>query len=389
MSKRSSIVFTMVMLLLFNLYGQTRADPEEDSDDEARTLAEQLPSLEESDKLIDNFKALRKKHGTDEALFAAYNRFTDASKADGEQALGYQEVRALLKDVGLGNYAIRGELAKLAIRGVDSSGDGRVSQRELAAALNVADCWIDGSRADPAAEMIDVLHTCSESVRAWWRSGWATRLETEERRLPLVREVLALPSAQQCEAALLERSYAHAKRESSGGAAAAKEDVVLAGHTALRKSLKLAGVGSLLLRHLWATMLIEGLDADADRRLSAAELALPISLSCEAYGAVVARGTSATAVVRAFSLPASSGGFAPAAYTAALGSDQAAAAVAPHTLELARTAVAGATATREEEAVRQQPFELGPSAAVAIAATYVLLAPEAALRMGVQDKDEV
>ena len=380
MRARSGIAL-MVLLLGLGAHAEDVVEADDD-DSEAQALASALPSPDESEKMLDNFKALRKKHGSVASLFAAYNRFHDGSKADGGvQALGNQEVRQLLKDIGLGNLAIRGELAKLAIRAIDSSGDGKISERELGATLAVADCWI-GEGANPSADAFEVLHSCAPSVLAWWRSGWSDRLESEELRLPIVGQVLALPTAEDCQDNFLEQSLAHAKLEGL------TDEVPRAGHTALRKSLKKFGVSSLLVRHLLASSLIDGLDSDRDRRLGAHELQQPIDLCCQAYGAIAGRGSSATAVGRALSLPSDFGGFTPDAFVEALRAPDASVRIKETTLDMARDVVTRALTARDDAT---KPLEVSPSEAVAVAAAYVRLAPQASLDLISQNgvKDEV
>ena len=93
---------------------------DDDDEQEAAALEAGFLSAAETEDLLINFAALRKKHGDISTLFSAFNRFKDESK-QGEQALGYQEVRALLKDLGLGNMAVRHEMANLATKVTDSS----------------------------------------------------------------------------------------------------------------------------------------------------------------------------------------------------------------------------------------------------------------------------
>ena len=120
-------------LLLLALFcaGSRAADATADDDDdqaasELETALNVFKSAAEIEDLVVNYANLVRKHGSAAALFGQYNRFQDASKS-GEQALGHQEVRAMLKDIGLGNMAIRGEMANLATRVLDASGDGKVS----------------------------------------------------------------------------------------------------------------------------------------------------------------------------------------------------------------------------------------------------------------------
>ena len=126
MRRRLSLALALALLGVFS------ARAEDDSDDrDANGLVSSMPSVEEAEEMFVAFAALRRQHGSPKALFDHYNRFQDASKETGEQGLGNQEMRQLLKDVGLGNLIVRGELANLAIKLTDSSADGRVSEREL------------------------------------------------------------------------------------------------------------------------------------------------------------------------------------------------------------------------------------------------------------------
>ena len=202
------------------------------------------------------------------ALFAHYNKWTgvlEKDGRDGEQALGKQEVRALLKDIGLGNVLLRGELAALAIRLVDSSGDGKVQLAELAAALDVATCWLDvyggagealvlapahrlahkasaalANERGAVAELVESeLHGCAP-LEQWWKSGWQAALAAHEERALGAGPITG--GAPACEAALSGALAAPAAKH--GG----KKDG-LAGATAIRAALKAKGLEPLLVRH--------------------------------------------------------------------------------------------------------------------------------------------
>ena len=364
-------------LLLFT--GEARANAENEDDDSAvSSLEASIPSIEQSEALVTNFKRiLHEKHGGSAAqLFAAYNRFLDASKSDGEQALGNQEVRQLLKDIEIGNVAIRGEIANILILIVDSSGDARLNEREFAAALGIVDCWM---HADPSNTFYGTLHSCAAAVRAWWQSGWLVRLEAEEANNPILATDLKHTDPAACSAALVQRTLAHVKKAKQGDAE------VGAGHTAVRKALKASGLKSLLLRIIFASGLIDALDLDGDKKLTASEIKGPYTSACVTYGAILAREATITKAIRAISLPASSGGFPPADFVARLGDDAAAASVGldASTLSLARKAVAAADPN--------SPFEAeSPGQATAVAQAYVRLLPSAALALDQPtSKDEV
>lgn len=332
------------LLALLSLALAGRADDEVDALDAA--LSGESSSVEAH---LLSFARLRAKFGTAQALFDHYNRFRDVSKSTGEQALGTLEVRALLKDVGLGSLVLGGELAGAAIAATDSSGDGKVGLDELEAALGLAGCWLGdgaddeailapGRRAvrrvleavagEPGALKLAIereAHAC-RAVGAWWASGWASKLAAAEAAsLPAP---LRLP-AEQCAAGLADELLAAESRlglgklglkgkEGKEGKKGKKEG---ASGTAIRSVLKARGVEPLLARHLAAKAAIEALDADGDRRLSRAEIEPIAAHACRIYGAILSRDTTLSAAVRAISLPAAEGGFTPAAFAKLLGAE--------------------------------------------------------------------
>ena len=290
--------------------------------------------------------------------------------------------------MGLGNLAVRGELASLAIRIADSSGDGRISEPELEVTLAVLDCWL-GEGADDAvlapsrrlAKRVESalaeqsldgaiglvqeeLHgVCAAgAIRAWWASGWLARLRDSELSSPIVSTDFGhLPDEAQCADALAARALAHGKTKDGGAP--------LASRGQLRKALKAVGVDSLLVRHLVAAAWLDAMDRDRDERLSRDELADALNLACTFYASVKARGTTVVAALRALSLPAAAGGFSPAEFRAALASDSATAAARIPSAQLA---------TARAAAVPPQSVQkLEPERAAAVAAAYVRLAPEA------------
>lgn len=365
----------------------------ENDDEDGSSITDGILSLD-PDPLIVSFAALRKKHSTIHNLFEAYNRFHDGSKKDGgAQALGNQEVRALLKDVGLGNLAVRGELASLAIRVADSSGDGKVSEPELEATLAVVDCWLGegtdaavlapfrrlASRVESAAAdqsldgaigvVQEEMHgVCAKAIAGWWASGWMARLRESELSSPVVATDFArLPDESQCADALAARALAHAKAKDGQG-------LPRASRGQLRKALKAAGVDSLLVRHLLTVAWIEAMDKDKDEKLARDELADAFNLACEFYAAVKQRKTTVVAALRALSLPTSAGGFSPADFRAALASDSA--------TKVAGIPAAQLATARAASVPPQSTQPLEPERAAAVAAAYVRLAPEAVLAAG-------
>jgi hypothetical protein len=305
----------------------------DDSDASAADLVSSLPKPSEAEHMVQRFVAMWREHRDAEGLFNAYNRFTDTKRSGGEQALGNQEVRQLLKDVGLGNMAIRGELASLLIRVLDVDGDSRIELNELKAAMDVVSCWagagesadagltslkrlgaklqavLDARSFHAAQDLLESeVYTCAGAVASWWGDGgWFDRLLAAEKSAPPFSSELQLESSDDCASALAERALSHAGRSNG------------AGHTALRGALKRLGVDSLLVRALGASLMIAVLDADGDERLSASELEGPALNACRVYRRICHdRQTSLVSLARALSLPGSFGGFEPAALLSAL-----------------------------------------------------------------------
>ena len=322
------VAFCLAALAVLTAHG---AEDAELSETDLDALKSALPSAAETEAWVVAFARLQHQYG--DKLFDRYNRFHDTGKSSGQQALGVQEVRALLKEIGIGNFALRGELASLVIRISDADGDGRISKPELSTTLEVVGCWVPAAADDAADDAVltasrrlstrvvealsarsvnggralirDELHSCGVQVRAWWASGWAVRLAAEELASTIVREDLLLePSS--CATALVQRVMTHgttqARKVSNDERTAAS-----AGHMAIRKALKVAGVESLLVRHAVATALIAALDTSGDGRLAESELSGVADNVCAAYSAVHNRGCTAVAALRALTLPAPDG----------------------------------------------------------------------------------
>ena len=396
-------------------------DPPSHTDDETglKELEGALLSDTEVEDLIVSYAKMRQKHVTKSALFTQYNRFQDASKETGEQGLGNQEVRALLKDLGLGNLALRGEMAKLAISATDASGDGKVSEKEFDAALALVDCWIGyltnpeaadtpsgrdailtpsrrlAERLDKlakeqslaaAAEIVrEELHSCAAGIQSWWTTGgWAKRLRAEEAKSVVIKEDLKekdpiseIGSYRACTVKLLTRLFQFARRPT--GERGGKEiifaylneggDDLIATRGNIRKALKLAGIDSLLIRHLIASKIIEELDRHPkDKHLNINEIRHEFMLACRLYDAIEARGTSLTAIARAATLPAPNG----------FSLDQLMVALQKGTDKRNKLA-------REAADTTGQHKKLDPMTMTALAEAYVELVPDRALGKGKEE----
>jgi hypothetical protein len=237
------------------------------AEDDITDLDKSMPDAAELEQWLLGFNALRSKHGDDSsAIFAAYNRFHDTKKSN-EQALGLQEMRALLKDIGVGNMVLRTAMVEIAFVLLDSSGDGRVSEAELRVALGMATCIL-GPSADPTgpkdavtapvrrlevtfapvgeslaalqnAVREEVHGRCGDALRAWWDAGWLARLIVIERD-----STGLLADHSESPAATAERLVG---RMLSAGKASADSQPADAG--TVRTALKQLGVQSLLARH--------------------------------------------------------------------------------------------------------------------------------------------
>ena len=192
------VAFCLAALAVLTAHG---AEDAELSETDLDALKSALPSAAETEAWVVAFARLQHQYG--DKLFDRYNRFHDTGKSSGQQALGVQEVRALLKEIGIGNFALRGELASLVIRISDADGDGRISKPELSTTLEVVGCWVPAAADDAADDAVltasrrlstrvvealsarsvnggralirDELHSCGVQVRAWWASGGRSR----------------------------------------------------------------------------------------------------------------------------------------------------------------------------------------------------------------------
>ena len=186
------------------------------------------------------------------AYFEHYNRFKDGAL----QTLGPQEVRELLKDLEIGPFALRGEYASAFTQLLDADLDGRVSEAELRAVLDVASCWIDGSNRDAPLAGVFALGALAEAapastaglralmaaVRACsgLRSLWELhRRRTAKLEVALLR-ALALNQAHDSEFACAAAMIGPVTAATRGGGGV--------GAGALRRWLKALGMEPLLLR---------------------------------------------------------------------------------------------------------------------------------------------
>ena len=385
-----------VVILLLLATARGSAEPEADdgaSDASLEAQANEVTmSVAEVENVFLSFATLLRGHKNEaSALFAKYNTWKDAN-ADGDQALGTQEVRALLKDIGVGKpqaLVLRGVVADAVINILDSSGDGKVSESEISPAVDVLACWMgagpdtDGVLAPAralvasaeaaikartlraASAVVDEVHAaCAAPVHAWWSSSW-------EARSRLAEDVAFPPSGHStsedgCSAALIENILSVAGRDKTG----------TVGSKGLRTALRKHGVENVLSRHLVAHGIIGVLDTDGDRRVGAPELTDAARAVCETRAALIARGASLADAARALVLPTARGGFPLSAFATALASssDAPAGLDAAEALRVSRQAV-GEAADRPVDAV-------DVAIASALARTYVRLAPAAALASG-------
>ena len=191
-------------------------------------------------------------------LFEHYNRFKDASKQTGEQALGTQEVRQILKDIGLANFALRGQLAAAAISVCDSDGDGKVSERELGAVIGLARCWLGSSDSTRAA--VERIAALGARVGDDWH---ATPLLLQElRSCAGLRPFVSRWSGRLHNVASAAVHKVAALHQPENECVASLLPQLRGGHTALRKLLKGHGVEPLLARVLLASGVLLYADGD-------------------------------------------------------------------------------------------------------------------------------
>ena len=214
--------------------------------------------------------------GSSRRLFEHYNRFKDVSKKTGEQALGTQEVRELLKDIGLANFALRGQLATAAISVCDSDGDGKVSERELTLLIDLARCWLGSSvEAQAAVQRISSLASRTANFYDWHS---APLLLEELRSCVGLRPFVASWSRRLHKMAT--KGLPTALREPEIKCIKSLLPKLQGGHTAIRKQLKSQGVKLLLARVLLASGILEYADGDRDGEVRALPLpALPLPRS--------------------------------------------------------------------------------------------------------------
>ena len=350
-----------------------------------------LPSAQEVEQhLLASAKIMRQHGGEASKVFASYNRFIDTKKSDGVQTLGNQEVRALLKDVGIGNVALRGAIAEIATLLLDSSGDSRVSEGELAAGLGLLSCWVDLTASDDAAVLAPLRRVdekfqalqrsglsanavaalvaeeyhgvCSDGVAAWWASGWARRLSAFEKGIVAALSELSNDSVEVCASRLVDRLLSQSTTDEE-----LKHKKDQPGQRAVRTALKLAGLNSIFARHAAATAIVAALDADRDGKLAREEMADASVAICRVHKALSARATSFTALARGLSTAAPAG-YPPVSFLTDLASSRAADAIGDSArLESARAAARAADLSDAQVVTAEM--------AIAMAEAYVRLVP--------------
>ena len=159
---------------------------------------------------------------------------------------------------------------------------------------------------------------CGQAIHEWWHSGWASQLASLERSNSLVKHELRVSGARPfvCSSRLPDRILTHA----SHNVEAHSFQTPKANVTSVRAALGLLGISTLMTRHIAAEWLVAAMDADGDHLVSTVELDMDAKRLCRLYARILARGTTATAITYALSLPAPYG-FPPAAFLAALESE--------------------------------------------------------------------
>ena len=304
-------------------------------------------------------------HGADpKRYFEHYNRFKDGGAK--LQTLGPQELRELLKDLDVGPYALRGEFAAALTQLVDSDLDGRVSEAELSAAIDVATCWLDGSETplakaqalgaliesagrppagDALKSLMGELQSC-KPLRTLWQAHRHRAVQAEDRLIDAIG-LAQTTTTDACAAAILAPLHKACAQGCSGGVGAG----------ALRRVLKQMGVEPPLLRFLVPIALLRALDTDAPSdRLSDTEIRRVTEPLCEPlYASMRRRHVSAVDAVEALLFNSA---WDAAAFVSALEGAQA----SEH--ERAKGVLANGASS--------------PSDAAAVAAAFLELAPEGA-----------
>jgi len=230
-------------------------------------------------------------------LFDHYNRFTDGTT----QALGNQECRALLKDLDVGPYALRGEYATAMIAAGDGDGDGKLSLPELSAMAGALGCWLwpNGERktTDLLKQLTGWLEKDGDDSRGDVSAAFGV-LEAH-RDCPNLRRFYSRcvrGRVRKAAADLYEAVRAEAPADQAGCAASLVRAIRAAtigdgasGPGALRRFLSQRGVKPLLLRQAVAQALVGAADADSDARLSADELDSLVQPVCAVHSALGAR----------------------------------------------------------------------------------------------------
>ena len=230
-------------------------------------------------------------------LFDHYNRFTDGTT----QALGNQECRALLKDLDVGPYALRGEYATAMIAAGDGDGDGKLSLPELSAMAGALGCWLwpNGERktTDLLKQLTGWLEKDGDDSRGDVSAAFGV-LEAH-RDCPNLRRFYSRcvrGRVRKAAADLYEAVRAEAPADQAGCAASLVRAIRAAtigdgasGPGALRRFLSQRGVKPLLLRQAVAQALVGAADADSDARLSADELDSLVQPVCAVHAALGAR----------------------------------------------------------------------------------------------------
>ena len=391
MCRRSLLVVTLVGFLALSGHAQEDDDeppePLPDEMQDARDLPDSPGDVNDLQRAFKNVnledvltrfgKLLSEYHWSD-GLFREFNHWTDKDAA-GEQNLGFQEVRSLLQDIGLGNLLLRGELATALIQACDRTGDKRINTVEFAAVVNVGSCWLqnatDGDVLGPGRQLAaameaapgpyaaasllgDSVRACEAETRAiseLW-TLWAPWLKSLEAS---VMPPATLASAEACTDAAADALLGPepGKPVMVDGALVApkrggKKRPQKVGRASVRNELRKRGVRAFLVRVVAADAIVKLGDTSGDKQLDRDELKAAAARPCAVAAAAAERGVTLADVGRFAAL----GGYTPAQFRADLDAD------ASDALAAARAAAAATEPPTPDEVA-------------ALAEAYVRLAP--------------
>jgi len=341
MARLRTFALVSAVVLVHSFYHMRK---EKEHDEKAKHLHGVFPRGE---ALYRHFSALaellRLKPGG--SLFADY---AEPDETTEKATLGVIQVGKLLTDIGFHDPLLIEDLSRILVNITSApTGGAGVSESELRVVLDILRCYAvdaDGQASskplrrlvarvsalasetrtgrDIANLIAEELHPCAPALTTWWSSGWSEWLSAYERGSKAVNQELAeaIKRPYVCAGRLPDRILSHAEKgeyshtSPKGHVHYAPPKTEVAG---IRAALKLSGVESLLARHLLAEGMLDIFDLNGDRHLNQKEMWTDAMKICQIYAALLARSSTATAVLRALMLPAP-GGYPPAAFLSAL-----------------------------------------------------------------------